>query len=199
MKSARIDARRAEQRRTTAEVDVFVRLDLDGSGQAEVSTGLAFLDHMLGALAKHARFDLELRATGDLQVDDHHTVEDCAIALGQALNRALDTRTGIERFGFAFVPLDEALARAVVDLSARPWPAIQLDLAREAIGQVATENLTHFLNSLAIEARMALHVNLLSGRNDHHKSEAAFKAVGVALRSAVRRSGEGIPSTKGVL
>jgi imidazoleglycerol phosphate dehydratase HisB len=191
--------RRASVTRETSEVQIRLTLDLDGDGHSEISTGLAFLDHMLSALAKHARFDLCLNASGDLHVDDHHTVEDCAIALGQALDRCLGVRTGIARFGFAFAPLDEALARAVVDLSARPWPAIRLRFVRENLGQLATENLTHFLNSLAIEARMALHVNVLSGTNDHHKAEAAFKAVALALRAAVRRDGVGIPSTKGQL
>ena len=191
--------RRAEVERATGATDVRLTLDLDGSGSSEVSTGLPFLDHMLTALAKHGRFDLVLRASGDLEVDDHHTVEDCAIALGRALHEALGERAGIARFGHAFVPLDEALARAVVDLSGRPWPAVELRFQREQLGAVATENLTHFLNTLAIEARMALHVNVLSGSNDHHKAEAAFKSVALALRRAVARDGEGVPSTKGVL
>lgn len=199
MKETIDTARVAEVRRATKEVDVSVRLDLDGTGAAEVATGLPFLDHMVSALAKHARFDLGLRAEGDLEVDDHHTVEDCALALGRALDDALGDRAGIARFGFAFAPLDEALARAVVDLSGRPWPAVELRFVRESLGSVATENLTHFLNSLAIEARMALHVIVLCGANDHHKAEAAFKAVALALRAAVLRVGGGVPSTKGVL
>ena len=199
MSETTTNARTADVRRTTSEVDVEVRLDLDGTGRSEVDTGLPFLDHMLTALAKHGRLDLVLKARGDLEIDDHHTVEDCALALGQALDEALGARTGIARFGFAFAPLDEALARAVVDLSARPWPAIELRFVRETLGAVATENLTHFLNSLAIQARLALHVNVLCGANDHHKAEAAFKAVALALRAAVRRDGAGVPSTKGVL
>jgi imidazoleglycerol phosphate dehydratase HisB len=189
----------ATVRRKTSEVDVEVRLHLDGTGQSEVSTGLPFLDHMLTALAKHGRLDLSLKAAGGLEIDDHHTVEDCALALGQALDQALGARTGIARFGFAFAPLDEALARAVVDLSARPWPAIELRLVREMLGTVATENLTHFLSSFSISGRLALHVNVLAGSNDHHKTEAAFKAVALALRAAVRRDGAGVPSTKGLL
>jgi len=192
-------ARAVRLRRATSEVEVELFLDLDGRGRAQVSTGLAFLDHLLAALAKHARFDLELAARGDLAVDDHHTVEDCALLLGRALERALGDRAGIARFGYAFAPLDEALARAVVDLSGRPWPAVELCLAREWLGALATENLTHFLVTLAIEARMALHVRLLCGANDHHKAEAAFKAVALALRGAVARSGDELPSTKGVL
>lgn len=192
--------RRASHERSTSEVQVCVQLVLDGSGLAQVDTGLPFLDHMLTALAKHARFDLELRARGDLQVDDHHTVEDCALALGAALDAALGERVGIARFGHAYVPLDEALARAVVDLSARPWPQVRLALRREQLGQVASENLTHFLNSLARAARMALHVDVLRGENDHHKVEAAFKALAVSLRVAVARDASArVPSTKGVL
>ena len=193
------EARKAKVQRFTNEVRVEVELNLDGSGNVDVTTGLPFLDHMISALGKHARFDLALKAEGDLEVDDHHTVEDCALALGQAMDQALGDKRGITRFGYAFVPLDEALARAVVDLSGRPWPNVELRLVRESLGSMASENLTHFMNSLAIEARMALHVNLLCGSNDHHKAEAAFKALAVALRNAVRRDGDGIPSTKGAL
>ena len=164
-----------------------------------VETGLAFLDHMLVSLAKHARFDLSLSARGDLHVDDHHTVEDTAIAVGRALSDILADRAGISRFGYAFAPLDEALARSVVDFSGRPWPRVELRLKREKIGDVASENLTHFLNSLAIEAGAALHVDVLCGSNDHHKAEAAFKATAMALRNAVRRDGTGVPSAKGTL
>lgn len=191
--------RLSELRRVTGETSVEVRLRLDGSGQAEVSTGLGFFDHMLTALARHSSIDLVLTATGDLGVDDHHTVEDCAIVLGRAIDQALGDRAGITRFGHAYAPLDESLARAVIDLSGRPWPEVALGLRRETIGALATENLTHFMRSLAIEARMALHVEVLSGDNDHHRAEAAFKAVAIALRSAVTLDGEGVPSTKGVL
>ena len=191
--------RRATLTRTTTETDVRVRVELDGTGQADVDTGLPFLDHMLGALARHARWDLELLARGDLEVDDHHTVEDCALLLGRALDRALGDRSGIQRFGFGFAPLDEALARCVVDLSARPWPAVDLGLTRERLGTVATENLTHFLNTLAIEGRLALHLKLLAGANDHHRAEAAFKALALALGRALAPSTAGVPSTKGVL
>ena len=149
MTTRTMNTRTATVERRTSEVDVRVQVDLDGRGDSEVSTGLPFLDHMLSALARHGRLDLVLRAEGDLEIDDHHTVEDCALALGAALDEALGERAGIARFGHAFAPLDEALARAVVDLSARPWPAIDLDLKREMLGTVATENLTHFLSSLA--------------------------------------------------
>ena len=186
--------------RTTAETRVRCALTLDGAGRATVATGLGFLDHMLTALARHSGFDLEVSCRGDLVVDDHHTVEDVALAIGRALDDALGERRAIARFGSAYAPLDEALARAVVDLSGRPWPAIELGLAREKLGDVATENLVHFFQSFAIAARAALHVDVLKGTNDHHRAEAAFKALALALRVAVARTGgDAVPSTKGVL
>jgi imidazoleglycerol phosphate dehydratase HisB len=191
--------RRAEIERETKEVTIRGYLDLDGSGTSDVKTGLGLLDHMLTTLARHGRFDLSLTATGDTEVDDHHTVEDCAIVLGRALDQALGDRNGIARFGYAYAPLDESLSRAVVDLSGRPWPEISLDFTRDTIGEVAAENLVHFLRSFAMEGRMALHVDLLRGDNDHHKAESAFKAVAIALRSAVAADGSGVPSTKGTL
>jgi imidazoleglycerol phosphate dehydratase HisB len=191
--------RRAEINRETTEVTISGYLDLDGSGLAEVKTGLGFLDHMLTTLTRHGRFDLELMASGDVGVDDHHTVEDCAIVLGRALDQALGDRSGIARFGYAYAPLDEALTRAVVDLSGRPWPEIDIDFSREMVGEVATENIVHFLRSFAVEGRMALHVDLIRGDNDHHKAESAFKAMAMALRAAVSGSGTDVPSTKGTL
>lgn len=187
-------------RRETRETRITATLALDGSGQADISTGLGFFDHMLEALTKHSRTDLKLRCVGDLDVDDHHTIEDCAIVLGQLYRKALGDRAGTTRFGDASVPLDEALARAVVDLSGRPSPNVTLNLRRDSIGQVATENLTHFFQSLALEGRFALHVDVLKGNNDHHKAEAAFKAVARALRTAIAPdSFSDVPSTKGVL
>jgi imidazoleglycerol-phosphate dehydratase len=192
--------RRARVERATHEVKVTVELDLDGTGRADCATGVPFLDHMLAQLAKHGRFDLELNCEGDLEVDDHHTVEDCALALGQALDQALAERRGIARFGSAYAPLDEALARAVVDLSGRPYAVVELGLAREALGALACENVAHFFASLATAGRMALHVDVLRGANDHHRAEAAFKATALALRQAVRLDGpDQVPSTKGVL
>ena len=186
--------------RSTAETRIELDLDLDGSGRSRVSSGLGFLDHMLSALCRHARFDLELTCTGDLVVDDHHTAEDCALALGQAIDQALGERRDFTRFGWAYAPLDEALARAVIDLSGRPSPHITLGLTRERLGDIACENLTHFLQSLAIAARCSLHVDVLKGDNDHHRAEAAFKACALALRQAVSRdSTAGVPSTKEVL
>jgi imidazoleglycerol-phosphate dehydratase len=195
-----MSARRAAVSRKTLETAVEVELALDGTGRAEVASGIAFFDHMLSALARHARFDLTLKCQGDLAVDDHHTVEDCALALGHALDQALGERRGIARFGAAHAPLDEALARAVVDLSGRPCAVIELGLVRETLGGLACENVAHFFTSLATSGRMALHVDLLRGANDHHRAEAAFKATALALREAVRADGSGqIPSTKGVL
>jgi len=193
-------ARRAEVSRTTGETAVTVVLDLDGEGRGEIETGIGFLDHMLGALARHARFDLRLTCRGDLQIDDHHTAEDCALTFGQALDRALGERRGIARFGSAYAPLDEALARAVVDLSGRPCAVVELGLAREMLGDLACENVAHFFASLATTGRLALHLDVLRGANDHHRAEAAFKALALALRQAVRADGGSqVPSTKGVL
>jgi len=192
-------SRTAQTQRVTGETRVTVSLDLDGAGAATVDTGLGFLDHMLDALARHSGLDLEVAAEGDTDVDDHHTVEDCAIVIGGAFGEALGGADGIRRFGSAYAPLDEALARAVVDLSSRSWPEINISFARDRIGDVAAENITHFLRTLAVEGRMTLHVDVLRGDNDHHKAEAAFKAVALALREATAVVGGGAPSTKGVL
>jgi imidazoleglycerol phosphate dehydratase HisB len=192
--------RTARFERVTRETSIAVELSLDGRGATQVETGIGFLDHLLTALARHARFDLTLRCSGDLEVDDHHTAEDCALALGEALDRALGERRGIARFGWALAPLDEALARAAVDLSGRPHAEVMLGLTRAAIGGLACENVGHVLASLATTARITLHVDLLKGGNDHHRAEAAFKAVALALRQAVAPSGfDDVPSTKGTL
>lgn len=191
--------RRAEIERDTTEVTITGHLELDGTGVSEVETGLGLLDHLLTTLARHGRFDLRLAAGGDTEVDDHHTVEDCAIVLGRALDQALGDRSGIARFGSAYAPLDESLSRAVLDLSGRPWAEIRIDFSRDTIGEVATENVIHFLRSFAVEGRMALHVDLIRGDNDHHKAESAFKALAMALRGAVSPDGDGVPSTKGTL
>ncbi|WP_222183306.1 imidazoleglycerol-phosphate dehydratase HisB [Geminicoccus harenae] len=194
------EPRTATVERATSETEIRLALNLDGSGQVAVQTGVGFLDHMLTALARHGRLDLDLQVTGDLDVDDHHTVEDTGLALGSAIDQALGDRRGIERFAHAYAPLDEALARVVVDLSGRPFARVDIPFVREVIGDVATENLTHFFQSLAMTGRMALHVDVLHGDNDHHKAEAAFKALAIALRRAVARTGSAeIPSTKGSL
>ncbi|MSP74096.1 MAG: imidazoleglycerol-phosphate dehydratase HisB [Myxococcales bacterium] len=192
--------REVELERQTKETRITVRLRLDGTGQGRSSTGIGFLDHMFVTLAKHARFDLELDCTGDLEVDDHHTAEDCALLIGTALDQALGDRRGLRRFGHAYAPLDEALARAVVDLSGRAYASIELGLVRESIGALSCEMIPHIFQSLATAGRLCLHVDVLRGMNDHHKTEAAFKALALALRHAVSRDDfSDIPSTKGVL
>jgi imidazoleglycerol-phosphate dehydratase len=186
--------------RSTRETTITGRLALDGSGRTGIDTGIGFLDHLLDALARHARFDLTLSCTGDLEIDDHHTAEDCALALGAAIDATLGERRGIARFGYAYAPLDEALARAVVDCSGRPSAVVQLGLQRDAIGTLSCENVPHVLASLATAARITLHVDVLRGANDHHRAEAAFKATALALRQAAAASGfDDVPSTKGTL
>jgi len=195
-----MNRRHVELDRTTAETGIELSLDLDGEGAVEIETGIGFLDHLFTTLCRHARFDLRLVCRGDLKVDDHHTAEDCALLFGSAIDRALGEKIGIARFGYAYAPLDEALARAVVDLSGRPSPAVNLDLRRERIGDLACENIDHIITSLAATARAAIHVDVLRGENDHHRVEAAFKALALALSAAVTRDGSGrIPSTKEVL
>jgi len=192
--------RKAEIARTTSETTIELRLTLDGKGLADVQTGIGFLDHMLISLVKHARFDLFLRCKGDLEVDDHHTAEDCALALGQALDQALGVRAGITRFAHAYAPLDEALARVVIDLSGRPSAHVDLGLKRDCVGEIASENIAHVFISLAMASRTTLHVDVIRGENDHHRAEAAFKAMAIALRQAVMCDGSTVvPSTKGVL
>ena len=195
-----MNTRTATVTRTTRETSIRMALDLDGTGKTSIKTGIGFLDHLLDALARHARFDLSLICEGDLQVDDHHTAEDCALALGEALDQALGERRGVNRFGWAFAPLDEALARAVVDLSGRPFADVSLALERDAIGGLSCENIPHLLRSFATTAQLTLHVDVVKGENDHHRAEAAFKATALALRQAVARSGfDDVPSTKGTL
>jgi imidazoleglycerol phosphate dehydratase HisB len=194
--------RRARVERRTKETAIELELVVDGTGDVRVATGIGMLDHLLTALAFHAGFDLVLTCRGDLEVDDHHTAEDCALALGGALREALGDRAGLERFGDALVPLDEALARCAVDLSGRPFARVELGLVRERLGGLACENASHVLASFAAAAALTLHVELLCGANDHHRAEAAFKSVAVALRRATRRRSSTtptVPSTKGVL
>lgn len=195
-----MNSRVATITRITRETDIALTLNIDGTGGCQIATGIGFLDHMLTALAFHARFDLELRCTGDLAIDDHHTAEDCGLVLGEALAQALGDRAGITRFASAYAPLDEALARSVVDISGRPFARVELGLVRDMIGTLAAENIPHVLQSFATAARLTLHVDVLEGANDHHKAEAAFKATALALREAVRRTDEtAVPSTKGTL
>lgn len=187
--------------RKTSETNIQVRVNIDGRGQCQCSTGVGFLDHMVAALAHHGLFDLTVRADGDLEVDVHHTVEDVAIVLGQALDSALGERRGIHRMGHAYVPMDESLALVVLDLSGRPFTHFQASWKTPAIGQLPTDLVQHFFESLAVHARMTLHARVEYGRNDHHQAEALFKALGRALRVAMspdpRRAD--VPSTKGTL
>ena len=197
-----MSARTATIRRETGETKIEITIDLDGRGHAQVSTGVGFLDHMLTALARHARFDLAVQATGDLHVDEHHTVEDVGLALGRALGEALGDRAGITRMGHAVVPMDEALALVAVDIGGRGYFVFEGSFDTPRIGQMATSLVPHFLESLALEARLNLHARLLSGRDDHHRAEALFKALARALHQATRLdptlAGD-IPSTKGTI
>ena len=195
------NAREAEARRKTKETDVRVRIALDGAGESKVSTGVAFLDHMLELFARHGLFDLEIECRGDLHIDDHHSVEDLAITLGQALAQALGDKAGIARYGSALVPMDEALCRAVIDLSGRFYLVYEVETRRQTIGNFSVELAEHFWRSLAEAARCNLHIDCLRGRNTHHILEGTFKATARALRQAVERDPRvsGVPSTKGVL
>ncbi|CAN5606324.1 imidazoleglycerol-phosphate dehydratase HisB [soil metagenome] len=194
-------SRTATVERITRETQIRLTLDLDGSGQPEINTGIGFYDHLLSSLTYHALLDLRIEASGDLHVDEHHTVEDVALCLGQAISESLGDRAGITRFGEAAVPMDEAVARAVLDLSGRPYAVLDLVFAGERIGALPTQLVPHALESLARTAGMTLHLSS-SGCNDHHVAEATFKALARALRMAVavdaRRAGA-IPSTKGSL
>jgi imidazoleglycerol-phosphate dehydratase/histidinol-phosphatase len=193
----RDERRVAEVRRVTSETDVICRIDLDDEG-SEIATGIAFFDHMLDQVARHAGFALELTCRGDLEVDEHHSVEDCALALGQTLNKALGERRGIGRYGFS-LPMDESLAHVAVDLSGRPALVFAAEFTRESVGGLATEMVRHFFSSLAQALGAAVHVSV-TGENTHHMVEACFKGLGRALRPALARTEDGaVPSTKGVL
>lgn len=191
----------AEIHRKTKETDVRVVLNLDGDGQSQVSTGLPFLDHMLDLFARHGLFDLEVACKGDLEIDDHHSVEDIAITLGQALTQALGDKAGIARYGEAVVPMDEALCRSVIDLSGRSYLVYEVRTRRQKIGNFSVELAEHFWRSLAETARFNLHIDCLRGRNTHHILEGTFKATTRALRQAVKRDSRitGVLSTKGAL
>ncbi len=188
--------------RTTAETDISVTLDLDGTGRSDNQTGVGFFDHMLDQLARHAMIDLTVRAEGDLQVDDHHTVEDTGIAIGQALAEALGDKRGIRRYGACQLPMDDALLRAALDLSGRPYLVWNVEFPTAKIGGFDTELVREFFQALSTHGGITLHVDRLHGLNSHHIAEAAFKAVARALRDAVEpdpRRGDAIPSTKGAL
>ena len=187
--------------RKTLETSVRLTLELVGRGQHEIHTGVPFLDHMLRHLVVHGRLNLSLQAEGDLEIDAHHTIEDVAILLGQALDRALGDRAGINRMGHAYVPMDEALAFVALDLSGRAYAVIQTQWQTSTVGQMPTSMIPHFFETLAVQARMNLHARVLYGRDDHHQAEALFKALGRALNTAVALDPQltEIPSTKGTL
>jgi imidazoleglycerol-phosphate dehydratase len=200
-RAAPVRARQGRVERKTRETDIRLVLDLDGSGRAKASTGIGFFDHMLTALAKHGHFDLDVRCKGDLHVDAHHSVEDVGIALGQALRQALGDKRGIVRFGHAYVPLDEALSRCVIDLSGRPWLHFGVEFKARQIGTMPTELFEDFFWALADHGRLNIHLDVIRGRNGHHIAETLFKATARALSMAVALDPrvKDVPSTKGSL
>jgi imidazoleglycerol-phosphate dehydratase/histidinol-phosphatase len=193
----RLPERKVSQRRTTNETDILVEVNLDGSGEAEISTGLHFFDHMLEQIARHGSMDLKLVAKGDLRVDEHHTVEDVAIALGEAFSKALGDKRGLERYGFC-LPMDDCLAQVAIDFGGRNWIVWEAEFRRERVGDVPTEMFFHFFKSFSDKALCNLNIKA-EGTIEHHKIEAIFKAFAKAIRMAVRRDGTALPSTKGVL
>lgn len=199
-------SRQATVSRKTSETEIEVTIDLDcapGSAKAQeisVSTGIGFLDHMYTALAKHSGMSLTMKCKGDIWIDDHHTAEDSAIALGTAFKQALGEVRGIRRYGTGFAPLDEALSRAVIDICARPYCFTDLGMKREKIGDLSTEMLPHIFYSFAIASGATMHIDVLRGENDHHRAESAFKALALAIKQAIEKTGgTDVPSTKGVL
>jgi len=194
--------RSGEIKRATKETDVFVQIDIDGSGKCDVNTGIGFLDHMIQQLSSHGLFDIKVRASGDTHIDDHHTNEDVGIAIGQALSKALGDRIGIKRFGHFLAPLDEALIQVVVDCSGRPHLSFDLDFPSQKVGTYDTELVKEFFAAIASNSGLTLHIKQLAGDNTHHIVEASFKSFARALRMATeidpRRSSQ-IPSSKGVL
>lgn len=194
--------RTASIKRTTGETEIDLQLELDGSGQVRSDTGVPFLDHMIDALGRHGRLDIDLTATGDAAMDPHHTVEDTGIVFGQVFKQALGDRQGIERYGHAYAPLDEALARVVIDCSGRPYLDFHATMPEPVIGtDFAASLVEEFWRAVAMNAGLTMHIDLIRARNSHHAAEAIFKAAAVALRTAVRRTGpmDAVPSTKGVL
>jgi imidazoleglycerol-phosphate dehydratase len=194
--------RTASIARKTAETKIEVEINLDGTGIYDNQTGVGFFDHMLDQLARHALIDLKVRAAGDLHIDDHHTVEDCGIALGQALTKALGDKTGIKRYGSCLLPMDETLVRAALDLSGRPFLVWNVEMPTSKIGTFDTELVREFFTAFAMNGGITLHVEKLAGLNSHHIAESVFKAVARALRDALEtdpRKADAIPSTKGIL
>ena len=191
--------RTASVDRRTKETDIHCELSLDTAGKVRISTGIGFFDHMLTLLAFHGGFSLVMEADGDLDADDHHTIEDCGIVLGQAFRQALGERIGIERYGTFTLPMDESLATVSLDISGRPYLVFSCEFTRDSIGMMASEMVEEFMRAFAFNAGITLHVNLHYGKNDHHKAEAVFKALGHALKIAMKVTGDGVASTKGML
>lgn len=190
--------REAKVSRKTNETDIEIKINLDGSGNTDINTGIAFFDHMLNSFSKHGSFDLTIKARGDITVDDHHTVEDVGITLGSAIKKALGEKLGIERFADARIPMDEALATAAVDISGRSFLVFNAAFTNPKMGGFNSQNTRHFFESLTNNAGINAHLDV-TGENDHHKAEALFKAFGIALKRAVKITGTGMPSTKGML
>lgn len=190
--------RKKKLSRKTNETDITIFLNLDGEGKSQINTGIEFFDHMLESFARHSLFDLEVEAVGDLGIDDHHTVEDIGILLGEALNEALGNKKGVRRMAHALIPMDEALAMVALDLSGRSYTILDLPFKNVKVGELSTENVGHFLESLAQNGKLNLHTRC-EGENDHHQIEALFKALARALHDATRVTHESIPSTKGVI
>lgn len=191
--------RTAEKRRTTNESDIYIKLALDSKEDINISTGIGFFDHMLELFAFHAGISLQVQAKGDLQVCDHHTVEDCGIVLGECIKEALGDKKGIQRYGSFLLPMDEALAQVALDISNRPYLVYHADIKRETIGTFSCEMVSEFLRALVNQAGITLHVNVLYGENDHHKLEAVFKGFGRAFGEAICITSDALPSTKGML
>lgn len=191
--------RTAKIERKTKETDILVEINIDGTGECQIDTGIGFLDHMLHLMAFHGSFDLKVSCRGDLHVDDHHSVEDIGIAIGMAFNKALADRKGIKRYSSLYIPMDEALCLTVVDISSRPYLVFIVDFKSETLGSMCTQSFKEFFRAFAYNAGITLHINLLYGENDHHKIEAVFKAFAVALKEASQIVADNIPSSKGVL
>ena len=185
--------------RNTLETQILVEIDLDGTGKAEIDTGVGFFDHMLTLMAFHGKFDMKVKCSGDIYVDDHHTIEDIGIALGECVKQALGDRRGIKRYSTVFIPMDEALAQTSIDVSNRPYLVFNAEFTDERVGNMATQMVKEFFRAFVNESRVTLHINLLYGENDHHKIEAIFKSFARALKDAIEIISDEVASSKGVL
>ena len=185
--------------RNTLETQILVEIDLDGTGKAEIDTGVGFFDHMLTLMAFHGKFDMKVKCSGDTYVDDHHTIEDIGIALGECVKQALGDRRGIKRYSTVFIPMDEALAQTSIDVSNRPYLVFNAEFTDERVGNMATQMVKEFFRAFVNESRVTLHINLLYGENDHHKIEAIFKSFARALKDAIEIISDEVASSKGVL